>query len=432
MKTMIVILLVLVGYCVHGQGLGEISPEAYNQLFGNGAIVNVQPASRQSGPLNTQAMPSTNPMLFPEQQHQIQLGNLSLGSVPEKQVFRFGHAGPLYPGWFPFPYAFEQGIADEVGKKYGANIEDFGITSVIKSMVQFVSGEIDAVIMSMMDAQLLPLVELFQKQVDEVLGIQSVRETSATAVLVGSWSNGNDGIISTKASSVEELVDTVVHLDAGTSYFYFLYRALEQGGVDPALVEIREMDVLPRFEAFMNGEIDTIVIMEPLLSIALNVVPDAKLLWTSDSIPFEIIDMIVMHDWIVEEHPEVPQTLVEAWYDANNRIIGNETLVQESFEWFSTYANLTFEEVSSMMLNTTYMFWDPSSALDFIESEQFQQSIQRIRNYIFSQGIFQGIYQDEQEIGIAINETIIGNPVNIKLKIDPSFTQQVQLLYSEQ
>lgn len=95
----------------------------------------------------------------------------------------------IYVGWMPWAYGVEQGIVKKWADKYDIDIEVVQINDYIESINQYSAGEFDACTMTNMDALTIPAAG----------GIDS------TALIVGDFSNGNDGIVLKGKNSLAEI-----------------------------------------------------------------------------------------------------------------------------------------------------------------------------------------------------------------------------------
>ena len=104
----------------------------------------------------------------------------SSGQALAEQRTSFKIAWSIYVGWMPWAYADEMGIVDKWAQKYGIEIEVTQINDYIESINQYTAGAYDGCSMTNMDALTIPAAG----------GVDS------TAVIIGDFSNGNDGIVS--------------------------------------------------------------------------------------------------------------------------------------------------------------------------------------------------------------------------------------------
>lgn len=85
----------------------------------------------------------------------------------------------IYVGWMSWGYGAEQKIVDKWAAKYGIEIDVVQINDYIESINQYTAGQFDGCVMTNMDALTIPAAG----------GVDS------TALIVGDFSNGNDGVV---------------------------------------------------------------------------------------------------------------------------------------------------------------------------------------------------------------------------------------------
>ena len=91
----------------------------------------------------------------------------------------FKVAWSIYVGWMPWDYAQQSGILKKWADKYGIKIELTQINDYVESINQYTAGSYDACVMTNMD----------------MLTIPSAGGVDSTAVILGDYSNGNDGVV---------------------------------------------------------------------------------------------------------------------------------------------------------------------------------------------------------------------------------------------
>src|SRR5690606_1538929 len=105
---------------------------------------------------------------------------------------------------------------DKWAKKYGIEIEVVQINDYIESINQYTAGQFDGCVMTNMDALTIPAAG----------GVDS------TALIVGDFSNGNDGIVLKGASkTLKDIKGQKVNLVELSVSHYLLARALESIGL---------------------------------------------------------------------------------------------------------------------------------------------------------------------------------------------------------
>ena len=106
--------------------------------------------------------------------------------VPVQAADQFKIAWSHYTGWEPWEYAREAGILKKWADKYGIEIELTLINDYVESINLYTSGGFDGCVMTNMDALTLPAVG----------GVDS------TALIIGDFSNGNDGLVAKQAETI--------------------------------------------------------------------------------------------------------------------------------------------------------------------------------------------------------------------------------------
>src|SRR5512140_2137615 len=99
--------------------------------------------------------------------------------APGAEKKNFKVAWSIYVGWMPWDYANQSGILKKWADRYGITIQLTQINDYIESINQYTAGSFDACVMTNMDALTVPAAG----------GVDS------TALIVGDYSNGNDGVV---------------------------------------------------------------------------------------------------------------------------------------------------------------------------------------------------------------------------------------------
>jgi len=113
----------------------------------------------------------------------------SFSGVDAEAKKEFNIAWSIYVGWMPWPYAVDAGIVKKWGDKYGITINVTQINDYVESINQYTAGKFDGVTLTNMDALTIP----------------AAGGVDTTGLIVGDFSNGNDGIVSKTAKAVQDL-----------------------------------------------------------------------------------------------------------------------------------------------------------------------------------------------------------------------------------
>src|ERR1700712_6066896 len=107
-----------------------------------------------------------------------------VGPPAPRHEFNIGWS--IYAGWMPWPYAQQAGIVKKWADKYGIKINIVQVNDYVESVNQYTAGKLDGVTVTNMDALTIPAA--------------GGKDTSA--VIVGDYSNGNDGVLLKGADSL--------------------------------------------------------------------------------------------------------------------------------------------------------------------------------------------------------------------------------------
>lgn len=326
----------------------------------------------------------------------------AIASAPEaatKTSFRI--AWSIYVGWMPWAYAAETGIMKKWAEKYGIDVELVEVGSYIESINQYTAGAFDGCAMTNMDALTIPAVG----------GVDS------TALIIGDFSNGNDGLVLRNGVSLADLKGRRVTLVEFSVSHYLLARALETAGLteaDIVLVNNPDTDIVPAFAS--TPDLDAVVTWNPLLAKVL-AVPGANLVFDSSMIRGEIIDLMIVNSRTLRENPALGKALVGAWYEVM-AIMQHE---DEAALDFMAKASGTSIAGYKAQLGATRMFYDAQSAVAFAESSDLRTTMNRVRRFSFAQGLLGKGVASADDIGIQFSDgTVLGNADNAKLRFETS------------
>jgi NitT/TauT family transport system substrate-binding protein len=120
---------------------------------------------------------------------------------------------------------------------------------------------------------------------------------------------GGDALL-TRADieSPEQLRGRRIGIEAAPLGTYTLIRALQHLELDRDDVSIVEVDTPDQGEAFLSGSIDAVVTYDPTRTMLLE--QGANQLFGSEQIPYEIVDVVVARDAVVETRPDALVELI--------------------------------------------------------------------------------------------------------------------------
>lgn len=327
---------------------------------------------------------------------------VSPAAAAEKKDFKV--AWSIYAGWMPWGYAADSGLMKKWADKYGINVEIVQINDYVESINQYTSGAFDGCVMTNMDALTIPAAG----------GVDS------TALIVGDFSNGNDGIVLKEGASVPDLKGRRINLVELSVSHYLLARALDSAGLaerDVTVVNTSDADIVSVF-ASANGPA-AVVTWNPQLA-EVSAVKGAAKVFDSSQIPGEIIDLMVVNTETLAENPKLGMALTGVWYEIMGLMAAGDPAVLEHM----AKAAGTDLEGYKAQLAATAMFHDPAKAVAFTNSAQLPKTMDLVSTFSFAHGLLGEGARSKDAIGMSFpGGKTIGDAKNLKLRFDPSFME---------
>lgn len=315
---------------------------------------------------------------------------------------KFSIAWTIYAGWMPWDYADNAGIVKKWADKYDIEIDVVQINDYIESINQYTAGQFDGCTMTNMDALTIPAAG----------GVDS------TALILGDFSNGNDGIVLKGADkTLADIKGQRVNLVELSVSHYLLARALDSVDMserDVTVVNTSDADLVGVFNA---SDVTSTVTWNPLLS-EITAIPETTKVFDSSDIPGEIIDMLVVNTETLEANPAFGKALTGAWYEIMAKMqAGDKDALTMMAE-----ASGTDLAGYKAQLDATNMFYSAAEAVSFANSDQLQSTMKHITDFSFNHGLLGDGAMDAGFIGIAYpNGEVAGDKNNVKLRFDSSF-----------
>lgn len=311
----------------------------------------------------------------------------------------------IYVGWMPWGYGAEQKIVDKWAEKYGIEIEVVQINDYVESINQYTAGQFDGCVMTNMDALTIPAAG----------GVDS------TALIVGDFSNGNDGVVLKGAKTLKEIKGQQINLVELSVSHYLLARGLETVGLKESDVKVVNTSDADMVAVYGTKDVTAVTTWNPLLSEIL-AQPNSTKVFDSSQIPGEIMDLMIVNTETLKANPALGKALVGAWYE----IMG----VMSASDKAATAAKTAMAVASGTdlagfeaQLASTKMFYTPAAALELINSDALLKTMQKVAEFSFDHGLLGDGAPDAGFIGVAGPKGVYGDKKNVKLRFDPTYMQ---------
>lgn len=316
---------------------------------------------------------------------------------------KFRVAWSHYTGWEPWAYAEQQGILKKWGDKYGIEISLTLVNDYIESINLYTTGQFDACAMTNMDALTIPAAG----------GIDS------TALIIGDYSNGNDGIVMRNASSVKDLKGKDVMLVELSVSHYLLARALGLNGLSERDVKVINTSDADIASAFIAQPKAAVVTWNPPLQ-QVRQAKGASLIFDSSKIPGEILDLMVVKSNADERFKKA---LTGAWYETMALMSGGGAAQKQAITLMARGAGGTEAEFNAQ-LKTTQMFYKAADAVKVATDAKLIDTMDSVRKFSFEKGLFGAGAKTVDHVGIAFaGGKTLGNNKNIKLRFDAQYME---------
>jgi len=329
---------------------------------------------------------------------------LAFAALSASAQTKYSIAWSHYAGWEPWAYMQQAGILDKWAKKYNIAIELTLVNDYVESINLYTSGKFHGCAMTNMD----------------VLTIPAVGGVDSTALIVGDFSNGNDGIVMKNGKTVKDLKGRSVKLVEFTVSHYLLARSLEMNGMterEIKTVNTSDSDIAAVFAADPNG---VAVTWNPPLQQARNA-KGATLVFDSSKIPGEIIDLMVVR---TNTPDTLKKALAGAWYETMAVMTANDKASEDAMAFMAKNSGATVPEFKAQ-LSTTAMFYKAADAVAFATSPQLKKTMEYVRTFSYDKKLFGQRAKNKDFVGIAFADgSIIGDAKNVKLRFTADYMKQ--------
>jgi len=257
----------------------------------------------------------------------------------------------------------------------------------------------------------------------DALTIPAAGGVDTSAIIVGDFSDGNDGLVLKGTDDLSAVRGRNVHLVELSVSHYLLARALESVGRterDVRVVNTSDADIVG---AWASRDVEAVVTWNPQLS-EINSVPNSHLVFDSSDIPGEIIDLLVVNTQVLEANPNLGKALAGAWYEIMERMSEDSAAGQEALSFMADAAGTDLAGYEAQ-LATTRMFYDPAAAVEFTTSTQPSETMESVRQFAFEHGLLGERAPSPDFIGIQFADgSVLGSEQNVRFRFNADFMQQ--------
>ena len=323
--------------------------------------------------------------------------------APDAPRTEFSIGWSIYAGWMPWPYAEQAGIVKKWADKYGIKIKFVQVNDYVESVNQYAAGKFDGVTVTNMDALTIPAA--------------GGKDTSA--IIVGDYSNGNDGILLKGANSLAAIKGRQAYLVELSVSHYLLARGLESVGLKPSDVKTVNTSDADIVGAFSAPDVTAAVAWNPQLSV-MKGQPGVSEVFSSANIPGEILDLMVVDTATLKANPNLGKALAGIWYETVALMQRQDEQGKAARAAMAKLSGSTPQAFDGQ-LTTTFLYADPKAAVAAADAPALVTTMTKVRDFSFSKGLFKGAASADA-VGMAFpGGKTLGDPQHVTLRFDDSF-----------
>jgi NitT/TauT family transport system substrate-binding protein len=324
------------------------------------------------------------------------------GGPGARKSFKIGWS--IYTGWMPWAYAQQSGIVKKWADKYGIDIRLVQVNDYVESVNQYAAGKLDGVVATTMDALTIP----------------AAGGEDTTVLLIGDYSDGNDGVVLKNGRTMADIKGRSVNLVELSVSNFLLARGLELSGMklgDVKIVNTGDADIVG---AFASPGVTAVATWNPQLS-TVKATPGATEVFDSSRIPNEILDTMNVSTDTLKANPALGKALAGIWYETLG-IMGRDDAAGRTARAAMAKAAGTTDASFADQLRTTHLYATAKDAAAYAENPDLVTVTDRVRQFSFAHGLFGPGAKSVDAIGIAFpGGKTLGDPHNVKLRFDPSY-----------
>ncbi|MEP7222775.1 MAG: putative urea ABC transporter substrate-binding protein [Novosphingobium sp.] len=320
-----------------------------------------------------------------------------------KTEFNIGWS--IYAGWMPWAYAEKSGILKKWADKYGIKINLIQVNDYVESVNQYTAGKLDGVGVTNMDALTIP----------------AAGGKDTTSLIIGDYSNGNDGIILKNGATIADIKGRTVNLVELSVSHYLLARALEMNGMklsDVKTVNTSDADIVA---AYSSKDVTAVTAWNPQLA-EIRKAAGATEVFDSSKIPNEIQDLMAVSTATLKANPALGKALVGAWFEVMGIMAKGDAQSEAAIAEMAKLSGTTTENYKAQ-LKTTFLYYKAADAVAYNKSAAIAGHEDAVRQFSFSKGLFGPSATSVDAIGIELPGKVLGDKANVKLRFDPSFME---------
>ena len=258
----------------------------------------------------------------------------------------------------------------------------------------------------------------------DMLTIPSAGGVDSTALIVGDYSNGNDGIVLKGAGKkLADIKGQSVNLVELSVSHYLLARALDSVKLTEKDIKVVNTSDADMVSAFATPGVTAAVTWKPQLS-ELTAMPKTTLVFDSSKTPGEILDLMVVNSAVLKDNPKLGKALVGAWYETMTVMAAKDAKAAAALEAMAKASGTDLAGFKAQ-LATTYLYATPAAAVAATTSPDLVKKMDLVRKFSFDHGLLGEGAKTVDAVGIAFPGGVtLGDKANVKMRFDITYMKQ--------
>jgi NitT/TauT family transport system substrate-binding protein len=217
---------------------------------------------------------------------------------------------------------------------------------------------------------------------DEVLAVAQSGAVDPVILFLSDESRGGDAVIAQPdLITAADLKDRRVAAQINSVNAYLLDRALRQAGLKPSDVRLVNLPPYRHLNAFRRREVDAVVTYEPVRS---QIVEAGGVeIFSSVSMPFEVLRVLVIRRDYLESHEQQADTLCSAWHRAVTEVAASAP----ARSWIANRLGTTDPGLERMMERIRIISLPESREWLAVPRPQLVATIARLQSELLSAGL---------------------------------------------
>ncbi|MBI4023873.1 MAG: hypothetical protein HY360_02765 [Verrucomicrobia bacterium] len=308
----------------------------------------------------------------------------------EEKPFKVGWS--IYPGWMDnalMEMKLEKDrptFLEQRCKQFGAKVEIVKFKEYIPSVEALAAGKLDACAMTL----------------GEAFSIPTDSGVKVVCILVDDFSNGNDAICVPKGWTWKDLHGKDIMAEEFSVSQYLVWRGLQLNKLPLETISFKNTPGDECSKVFIagaeRGKPVAVATWNPHV-LRIKATGKADLLFTSEKIPGEIVDMIVAREDRAKECQNAIKAYIAAHYDVM-RYFSDPKTRDKAIRAMTVAAEMKKEDAALFkgMLDATRFYLTPKETAEFMDGADLKEQHNRVREFLKTFKAFKGANPDAYQV----------------------------------